>query len=100
MSAALRWDLTTRDIPGVGLVAYVLPVVSEDLPPQLREAVICRRLAAVEGRCPCGATVTLPNREQRRRAAREGRQLTTTVEHEPDCPASDDRITALVRAAR
>lgn len=96
----LQWEVATRDVPGVGRVAYVLPVVSELLEPQLREAVVCRRLAALESRCPCGATVTLPNREQRRRAARKGRTLTTTVEHEPDCPASDDRLAALIRNSR
>lgn len=96
MSTALRWEVTIRNVLGVGRVAYVLPVVTEELPPQLREAVVRRRLAALEGRCPCGATMTLPNRAERRRAARDGRQLSTTVEHETDCPASDDRIAALV----
>jgi len=96
----LRWDFAVRDVPGIGRVAYVLPVASEELPPQLREAVLRRRLAALEGRCPCGATVTLPNRAERRRAARDGRQLSTTVEHEADCPASDDRIAALVGGKR
>ncbi len=98
--SGLQWDFTVRDVPGVGRVAYVLPVVSEQLAPQLLEAVVCRRLAALEGRCPCGATVTLPNRAERRRAVREGRTLTTTVEHEPDCPASDDRLAALARDSR
>lgn len=100
MSTVLRWEVTTRDVRGVGRVAYVLPVASEELPPQLREAVVRRRLAALEGRCPCGAIVSLPNRRQRRRAARDGRTLTTTVEHEPDCSATDDRLVALVRADR
>jgi len=98
--SGLQWDFTVRDVRGVGRVAYVLPVVSEQLAPQLLEAVVCRRLAALEGRCPCGATVTLPNRAERRRAVREGRTLTTTVEHEPDCPASDDRLAALARDSR
>lgn len=96
----LEWDCTVQDMPGVGRVAYVLPVVSEGSPAPVREAVVRRRLAALEGRCPCGATVTLPNRERRRRAAREGRTLTTTVQHEPDCPASDDRLVALVGDSR
>lgn len=98
--SGLQWDFTVRDVPDVGRVAYVLPVVPEDAPASVREAIVRRRLAALEGRCPCGATVSLPNRRQRRRAARDGRTLTTTVEHEPDCSATDDRLVALVRASR
>lgn len=97
MSVALRWDLTTRDVPGIGRVAFVQPVVSESMGPELREAIALRRIATIEGRCPCGAVLYLPNREARRKAKRDGRQLHATVQHEPSCDATDDRIIALVR---
>lgn len=100
MSAGLRWDLTTRDVQGIGRVGFVLPVLSEDLPPDLREAVIRRRLAVLGDGCPCGARAVLPNRDARRRAAQEHRQLAMTVIHEHDCPASDDRIVALAGKLR
>lgn len=98
--SALRWEVAARDVPGVGRVAFVVPVISEDMPPQLKNALAARRLATIEGKCPCGATLHLPNREQRRRAQRSGRQLSATVAHEPACDAADERITALLRAAR
>lgn len=71
------------------LIGYVLPVVPEAAPPEVREGLVRRRLAALEGRCPCGAVVTLPNREQRRHAARTRTSLRIAVMHEDDCPAID-----------
>lgn len=68
--------------------------------PALRDAIALRRIATIEGTCPCGAVLSLPNREARRRAQRDGRQLRATVAHEPDCAATDDRIAALAEAAR
>ncbi len=71
------------------LVGYVLPEIPEDAPHEVREGLVRRRLTALEGKCPCGALAVLPNREQRRRAARTRTSLRIAVMHEPDCPAVD-----------
>ena len=92
-------DLTYQDVPGVGLVAYVLPVVPEAAPAEAREGLARRRVVAHTGQCPCGARMVLPNRAERRAARRHGTVRHVTVEHEPDCPAGDDRLLFLLGRA-
>jgi hypothetical protein len=57
-----------------------------------------RHVAARDGHCPCGGVVVLPNRAQRRQAARAGREAHARLEHEADCeavnPAADRFLTS------
>lgn len=79
------------------LIGYLLPEIPDAAPRQVREGLARRRITALDGRCPCGATVTLPNREQRRRAARARTSLRIEVLHEVDCPAVDRVLEAALR---
>ncbi len=76
------------------LVGYVLPSIPDDAPEDVREGLARRRISAVQGRCPCGAVVTMPNRQQRRHAARTRTSLRILVEHEDACPAVDRMLEA------
>jgi len=82
------------------LVGFVLPEIPEDAPHEVREGLARRRIAALEGRCPCGAVVVLPNREQRRRAARTRVSLRIVVEHEGGCPAIERELLEAIRRWR
>jgi len=82
------------------LVGYLLPEIPDDAPHEVREGLARRRIAALEGRCPCGAVVVLPNREQRRRAARTRVSLRILVEHEDDCPAVERELLEAIRRWR
>lgn len=68
-----------------------IPVIPADACPELAEGLRRRRVAALRGRCPCGA---------RRPAA----QLATSkvqllrFPHEPSCPAHEDLLAPLVDA--
>ena len=79
------------------LIGYLLPDVPEDAPHVVREGLVRRRLTALEGKCPCGALAVLPNREQRRHAARTRTSLRIVVEHEDGCPAADRVLEAALR---
>lgn len=91
-----RHDFTMLEVPGVGRVALVLPVVPEDAPPEVREGIARRRIVMTTGRCPCGARRTLPNRAQRRAMRRDKRTGPAVrhvdVEHEPECPATSEAL--------
>src|SRR5688500_5239610 len=52
------------------LVGFVLTDIPEDAPHAVREGFARRKLAALEGTCPCGVRLVLGNRAQRRQAAR------------------------------
>jgi hypothetical protein len=77
--------------------AFLLPTVPDQAPEAVREGLARRRITAVTGRCPCGGRLTLPNRKERRRATRSRRPVHLRVEHENDCPAIDDTLTAALR---
>jgi hypothetical protein len=81
----------------VDLIGQRALVPMHDLPgdmPELAEALARRNVTVVTGRCPCGASVRLPNRAERRRAARHGDPGVQhlVVHHEVDCPATDESI--------
>jgi hypothetical protein len=92
LAIAETWDGDT--------VAFLLPSVPDDAPDAVREGIARRRITAVEGTCPCGAGLILPNRAARRAAKRAGGQIRMTVEHEPDCPAVDETLIAAIRRWR
>lgn len=67
--------------------AYVGPGLDDTLPPLVLEGLTRRRLVALGQSCPCGASMAVPNRQQRRAAHRRGPVLVVQVEHDPACPA-------------
>lgn len=81
-------------------VAYVLTDPPEDAPPEVREGIARRNVTALGGRCPCGATLRLPNRAERRRAARSGQPVHVEVQHEDNCPAVTANIESAIRRWR
>lgn len=84
-------DLTLGRVDGER-TAFVLPTIPDGASDVVREGLARRRLVAITGACPCGARLLIPNRRQRRAAAREGRVLPVAVEHEHDCPAIADEL--------
>ncbi|GHD04281.1 hypothetical protein GCM10010313_20380 [Streptomyces violarus] len=69
----------------------IQPVVPDDAAADVKNALAVRRLANLHGVCPaCGAAVTMPNRAQRRAAARVGRTVPAVFRHEDDCIAFCD----------
>jgi hypothetical protein len=61
--------------------------------PALRQVLLMRHLAMFEGACPaCAARRRLPNRATRRRLRRNGQVGRGTMEHEPECPVSDEAV--------
>jgi hypothetical protein len=92
-----RFDLAIAEIGDGDPVAFVLPRIPDDAPEAIREGVARRRITAIDGKCPCGAQLVLPNRAARRKAARTGEQIRMTVEHEDDCPAVDEALIAAIR---
>jgi hypothetical protein len=89
LALAETWDGET--------VAFVLPRIPDDAPEAIREGVARRRITAIDGKCPCGAQLVLPNRAARRKAARTGTPIHMRVEHEDDCPAIDDALDEAIR---
>ena len=75
-------------IDGVGNVAAVLPVIPEDAPYRVREGIARRRVAAVTGKCPCGAQVDY------QAASSSG---VADVTHDRLCPADTGRLVKAIR---
>ena len=75
--------------PGIS-TAYVVPVIPDDAPATVREGITRRRLATINGRCPCGATRPPMPRAVRRRLQRHQappEAYDASIVHEDDCPA-------------
>jgi hypothetical protein len=89
-SKGIRDEVVTFHVDGVGNVAAVLPVIPEDAPYRVREGIARRRVAAITGKCPCGAQVDY-------QAARSNGKGALEVVHDRLCPADTARLT---RAAR
>jgi hypothetical protein len=91
-------ELIVRDVDGVQVAAYLLPLIPDDAPPLVREGIARRRLAALEDRCPCGGGSPL-NRAARRRLARtRGQVAHLNFVHEDGCPAVDADLYDAIRA--
>ena len=93
------YDLTVAIVDGAR-AAFVLPVVPEDAPADVREGYARRRLVMLTGRCPCGAQRGMPNRAERRRAAAAHCPARSVTRHEDGCPACDDVLRAAVERWR
>lgn len=70
-----------------GGVTLLAPIVMDDYPPELQDALTIRRKAVFSGQCPCG---------MRTWARASGKRL---QRHQGACPASDDSIARLAAAA-
>ena len=86
------FDLAIAESHDGETYAFLLPHIPDDAPDAVREGLARRRITAVEGTCPCGARLVLPNRAARRAAKRAGQVLDVHVEHEDDCPAITDAL--------
>jgi hypothetical protein len=60
--------------------------IADDADDADKERAARRRLVATTGRCPCGATLSLPDK------LTPGTLTIVAVEHEPGCPAVDEAI--------
>lgn len=99
----ITYEHIVQDLPGGRRALYVLPAIPDDAPDQIREALARRRIAAIEGTCPCGADSPEWTRQQRRareraKAKQAGRLTRATFEHEADCPAGDQILIPLLQA--
>jgi hypothetical protein len=76
-----------------------LPVIPADAPPRLREGLRRRRVAALRGRCPCGARRTTspfpPARTYQTQTlgyVAGSPAVDMPFQHRPECPAHDDLL--------
>lgn len=70
----------------IGPVLISVPVLRDDYPPDLKNAIDRRRRAGLTGRCDCGAV---------RHLTRKGG---LELQHEDDCPATDERLDEIAAA--
>ncbi len=85
MTAA--YDFLVVDADTGELVGLALANPPSGASPLVREGFARRHAAALTGRCPCGGRTILPNRAERRAAARNRRAARARLEHEDGCPA-------------
>jgi hypothetical protein len=81
-------------------VALVLPMVPEDAPARIREGIERRRLTAITGRCPCGATLDCSGAAPGPIVdpqSHHGSATTSNVEHEAGCPAITETLAKAIR---
>ncbi len=102
MTRQLQNEFIAADLPDGRRAMFVLPVIPEDAPADIREGLARRRLAALTGQCPCGAEDPSLSRQQRRARARQRAKATTTAlravfEHEYGCLAQDAVLIPLLR---
>jgi hypothetical protein len=95
--AVTLFDLAIAETWTGETVAFVLPRIPDDAPEEIREGVARRRITAIDGKCPCGGELVLPNRAARRKAVRTGTPVHMRIEHEDDCPAIDTALDAAIR---
>ncbi|MER5830537.1 hypothetical protein ABT116_06795 [Streptomyces sp. NPDC002130] len=78
-------DITVTEINGQR-VLVIQPVISDDAPGPFKNALAIRRATNTTGVCPdCGARRVLPNRAERRAAAKAGLLPMARTVHEGDC---------------
>jgi hypothetical protein len=96
------FDVFTGAVEGID-TAFVVPALPDDATETVREGIARRRLATINGECPCGARRPRLSRELRRRLKRaSGEQefFSVDIEHEVDCPAVAPETIAHVRGWR
>lgn len=91
-------SLTIGDRPAHAVV----PVITEETPPELREALARRALIIQTGECPCGGRLNFEDAclvAAHRGVLGRGYGVQTyrvPSRHAADCPASDANLTALL----
>jgi hypothetical protein len=78
---------------------YLGPEMSDNAPPIVKEGIARRALVWTAGGCPCGATVPVLNRAQRRAAGRGG-VVHVTIQHNDGCAAIAPATVAWLDGAR
>jgi hypothetical protein len=92
-------DFIKSKVDGLTALA-VVPTIDERLPPEIREGIARRRLMATGQACPCGARPIQLSRatrrriEARKRKGLPGEVINVVIEHEDDCPATNDALAA------
>lgn len=81
---------------------FVVPTIPDSAPEPVREGLARRRLALINGECPCGGRRPRLSRQQRRAAQRRtGADIgSLQVVHEDGCPAIDEILLAHLRGWR
>lgn len=93
----LRDDVVLGEVDGVPTM-FVVTAIPDDAPAAVREGIARRRLATLNGVCPCGAVRPRLTRQQRRAIQRGRFHGHAAIEHEDGCPAIDATLVPLVRA--
>lgn len=95
------FDYIYGEVDGLSTL-FVVPSIPEDAHESVREGIARRRLATVNGECPCGGRRPRLSRAQRRAAQRRtgGDVGSFAVEHEADCPAVAEATEAHIRGWR
>lgn len=81
---------------GADRALIVTSVIPEDAPADVREGLARRLVVSTGGRCPCGAEMVMPNRQERRAAMHGGEVVHVAIWHESDCPAGEELLTASI----
>lgn len=81
-----QWQASITTIEGVP-TAVIGPVIPENAPERIREGMARRNVVNAGGRRPCGATMPMPNRAERRVARKTRTPMRVVVQHESGCPA-------------
>ena len=71
----------------------LLPIIPDDAPDPVREGIARRRIATIEGRCPCGIAFDYSRIPL-------GTVTHRTVEHRGHCPAIDRNVRRALRRWR
>lgn len=87
-------EFITLTLPNGSHALYVSEAIRETDPPAVREGIARRRVLATTGQCPCGAAS--PFDPSRISAA----LVMEAIQHESDCPATDENLARAMRAAR
>jgi hypothetical protein len=75
-------------------ILYVGAEIPEDASPIVREGIVRRRMALLNGLCVCGATVELPSRRERRAGV-----TVLHIFHAEGCAAASPELDEYLRGA-
>ena len=84
--------------PIAGLSSLYVVLDPTLMPDGFRHVVYARHIAQFTGACPiCGERVRMPNRKERRKG--RGKLTHWAIEHEDDCPVTDDNARRMAQAS-
>lgn len=87
--------LYVQDVPGIGRVAFLLLVIKDAYPGEIKSAMALRNSVTLGAICECGAHRVFPSRAIRRAAAARGEAVAMSVAHKEDCPIGDTQLKLL-----